>query len=100
MTEEKSGIPILYTVVKLRSYQLVPYRPYMLKLETKGKLMYSFFNINNINPRAPSFGHILTKKRGISRTFGTAAQFCNPSYWEARTWDGLRSAGPRDCGIQ
>jgi hypothetical protein len=28
------------------------------------------------------------------------AQFCNPSYWEARTWDGLRSAGPRDCGIQ
>jgi hypothetical protein len=28
------------------------------------------------------------------------AQFCNPSYWEARTWDGLRAPGPQDRNIQ
>jgi hypothetical protein len=28
------------------------------------------------------------------------AQFCNPSYWEARTWDGLRVPGPQDRDIQ
>jgi hypothetical protein len=24
------------------------------------------------------------------------AQFCNPSYWETRTWDGLMAPGPQD----
>jgi hypothetical protein len=27
-------------------------------------------------------------------------QFCNPSYWEARTWDGLRSPGPQYRELQ
>jgi hypothetical protein len=30
---------------------------------------------------------------------GLVAQFCNPSYWEARTWDGLRSTGPQHRGL-
>jgi hypothetical protein len=31
---------------------------------------------------------------------GLVAQFCNPSYWEARTCDALRSPGPPQvCGI-
>jgi hypothetical protein len=35
-----------------------------------------------------------------NREPGLVAQFCNPSYWEARTWDGLRSPGPQYRGLQ
>jgi hypothetical protein len=28
------------------------------------------------------------------------ALFCNPSYWEARTWDGVKAPGPEDRDLQ
>jgi hypothetical protein len=28
------------------------------------------------------------------------AQFCNPSYWEARTWDGVKAPGPQVRDLQ
>jgi hypothetical protein len=31
---------------------------------------------------------------------GGSVLYSNPSYWEARTWDGLKSLGPQHHGSQ